>query len=83
MVLLVLTKQGFHEAKTILENSDITCWVNQHILTKDEIAEYRSKGIHITDFAYDIDIHSKDQINNALELLNEYHPDEVVFVEQQ
>jgi hypothetical protein len=81
MVILVLTKHGFQEIEAILKNPNIKCWINQHILTKDEITEYKNKGIHITDFVYDIDSNSEEQINNALELLHEHHPGEVVFVE--
>jgi hypothetical protein len=81
MVILVLTKHGFQEIEAILGNPNVKCWINQHILSKDKIAEYKSKGIHITDFVYDIDSNSEEQINNALELLHEHHPGEVVFVE--
>ena len=81
MIILVLTKQGFQEVKSLLYTPNVSCWVNQHILSKDEIAEYKNIDIHITDFAYDIDINSEEQVNNALELLQEYSPGEVIFVE--
>ena len=82
MVLLVLTKHGFKEVKALLYTPNVNCWINQHILSKDEIAEYKNLDIHITDFAYDIDAKSEEQVNNALELLQEQYPNEVIFVER-
>jgi hypothetical protein len=82
MVLLVLSKQGFHRIETLLENHNVKCWVNEHILTKDEIEAYKRKGIDITDFAYGIDFDSEEQVNNAVQLLHEHHPDKIVFVER-
>ena len=82
MVVLVLTQKGFHEVMQLKESPHLSIWVNQHILSKDEIAEYKNRGIHITDCAYDIDVNSEDQINNALQMLYQNHPGEVVFVEK-
>ena len=82
MVVLVLTQKGFHEIMELKESANLSIWVNQHILSKDEIAEYKNRGIHITDCAYDIDVNSEDQINNALQMLYQNHPGEVVFVEK-
>ena len=82
MVLLVLTQKGFHEVMQLGESSHLSIWVNQHILSKDEISEYKNRGIHITDCAYEIDVNSEDQIKNALQMLYQNHPGEVVFVER-
>jgi hypothetical protein len=64
------------------ESDNLSIWVNPRILSKDEIAEHKNRGIEISDCAYDIDVNSEDQINSALKMLSQNHPNEVVFVER-
>lgn len=82
MIILVLTQKGFQEVMKLEESIHLNIWVNPHLLSKEEIAEYQNRGMRITGCAYDIDVNSEDQINNALKMLSQNHPNEVIFVER-
>ncbi|MFT7880100.1 MAG: hypothetical protein ABXS91_06845 [Sulfurimonas sp.] len=82
MIILVLTQKGFHEVMKLKESANLKIWVNPRILSKEEITDYQNRGIEIADCAYDIDVNSEDQVNSALKMLSQNHPNEVVFVER-
>lgn len=81
MVILILTRNGFEEAKSIIAKGDIAIWINDKILTNDELNKLRTGKINITNFTYEINPKDTTSVEGALATISEHHPEETIFVE--
>ena len=79
MVFLVLTKQGFQKVQKEVKINNLIIWVNNNILSENELTLYRNQGFQITNFFYTIN--STDTIEEALTTISEHHPNEPIFIE--
>ena len=83
MIILVATRNGFDELKSVIETGNFPVWVGQCVLSEKEIDMLRENDIDLTDFNYSIDPKNKEDIKCALQTISEHHPGERVWLECQ
>ena len=81
MVIFILTSKGYKEMESVIKESNSPVWINEGILSDEEIEELRSQGIQLTNFSYLIDKTNQKEIQGALETIKEHHPGETIWTE--
>lgn len=80
MVLLVLTKTGWHDAKSHLRPG-AALWINADVLADGEAASLRDAGYDVTVFSSPVDPHDRSSVETALRIIAEHHPTESIWLE--
>lgn len=81
MIILVLTRNGFDEAKDIIVNGGAIAWTNDNVLSPKEIQNLRAQKIEITNFTYVISPEDTEAIESAISTISEPHPGNSIWVE--
>lgn len=81
MVYLILTRRGYEEVLRELQRVPSPVWVNQGVLSAEELASVRAAGTAITDFTRFITPSSASAIEEAAATVREHHPNECIWVE--
>lgn len=82
MIIFAHTRDGFKEIQNTILTSDATAWINNNILSPDEINELRANGVDITNFSHVIDPTDERSIEDALSIIAEHHPGRSIWVER-
>jgi phosphoribosylformimino-5-aminoimidazole carboxamide ribonucleotide (ProFAR) isomerase len=83
MIILVVTRNGFDELKSIIDTGKYPVWIGGGVLSETEIETLRKNDVDLTDFNYSIEADSKEDIECALQTISEHHPGERVWLECQ
>lgn len=81
MVIFILTNKGYEEMESIIKESNSPVWINDGVLSEEEINKLRSQGIELTKFSYFINKANQKEILGALETIKEHHPGEAIWTE--
>ena len=81
MIILATTRNGFFELDPVIETGKYPVWIGSNVLTEDEIAKYRSRGVELTNFSYSIYPNNKDELDDAIATITEHHPGKRVWLE--
>jgi len=81
MVFLALTRNGLEQLIKELGRTPSPLWVNDGVLTAEELKELRDSGIDLTNFTYRIAPDSQSAVASAVDTIAEHHPDESIWVE--
>ncbi|MES2826056.1 MAG: hypothetical protein V4732_20820 [Pseudomonadota bacterium] len=81
MVILVATRNGYEELKSVIFSGLYPVWFGAEVLSEEEIDSIRTLGIDLTDFSYTINIQDVNEIEGAVETIREHHPGHKVWVE--
>lgn len=80
MVLFVLTRTGYIDTKSLLNQKGTILWVNDNVLTDNEITDLRAAGFDVTRFTSHIAL-EQTAISDAVSTIREHHPHESIWVE--
>jgi len=78
MVLLILTRAGFEDARQRIAPDADAIWVGGDVLSPAEAADLRKSGINLTVFSARLD---RSDLWWALDVVAEHHPGSVLWVE--
>ncbi|MBO9678935.1 MAG: hypothetical protein J7556_11895 [Acidovorax sp.] len=81
MVYFVLTRRGYERLVDALLCVPSPLWVNQGVLSPEELAGLRAIGISVTDFTHAIDPADCAQVADATHTVCDHHPGQLVWVE--
>lgn len=81
MVILIATRSGYEELKSIIFSGLYPVWLGAEVLSQEEINSIRVLGVDLTDFNYTINIQVLDEIEGAVETIREHHPGHKIWVE--
>jgi len=79
MVFLATTRRGYESFTTL--NPDANLWVSGGVLTTEELAQLRARGLKITDFTHEISSGEPEEIADAISTIREHHPGEPIWIE--
>jgi hypothetical protein len=77
MVFYVRTRVGWNDLLRIVEASASPIWIDKDVLTSDEAAEWRAKGLNLTNFT----VEAVDEPD--LSTVRMHHPNDVIWVESK
>jgi hypothetical protein len=83
LVFLALTRAGLDELSEVFGRLPSPLWVNDGLLSDEELAELRAKGADVTNFSYRIEPGDTAAIEDALAVISEHHADQRIWVERQ
>jgi hypothetical protein len=83
LVFLALTRAGLDELSDEFGRLPSPLWVNDGVLSPEELAKLRAKGSDVTNFSYRIQPGDTTAIENALAVISEHHPRQRIWVERQ
>jgi len=81
MIYLIFTQQGFEEAKNIILEDKATLWVNDGILSNENLAELTTTGISVHTLNDKIDPSDEKSVLLALKHVEQNSPKTEIFVE--
>ncbi len=81
MAFLVLTRAGLDSLVEQYGGLPANLWVNEGVLSGQELADIRAEGGWVTHFTYFISPTDRAGINAALDTIADHHPGEAVFAE--
>ncbi|RKZ80488.1 MAG: hypothetical protein DRQ35_02175 [Gammaproteobacteria bacterium] len=81
MIYLIFTQQGFEEAKNIILEDKATLWVNDGILSNENLAELTTTGISVHTLNDKIDPSDEKSVLVALKHVEQNSPNTEIFVE--
>lgn len=82
MVFLALTRAGYEEIASLLDiGANVALWVSKNVLRDNELATLRATGASVTNFTREIDVADGAAVDEAIEIVQEHHPHERVWVE--
>lgn len=79
MVFLAITPRGLKDALREAENSAATVWCEADAISEEDFAARKGKGQ--TRFKYELGARDPLVLEGALDIIDQHHPDEVVWVE--
>jgi len=82
VVYLVLTRDGFEQVRSKLEPSDVV-WTARSVLSSEESASIRGRGIDLTIFSHDIDPSDAGAAASWTYTVAEHHPNQPIWVERK
>jgi len=80
MVFFILTRDGFDELKNSFGRVPQSVWINQDVLSVDEIEALRKAGIEVTNFVRHIDPCNESAIADAMTTIQDHHLGQRVWV---
>ena len=80
MVLFVFTKPGWLEMEEPIRAGN-PVWVNDGVLTHEELTSYRTAGVNLTTFSTRVDPEDDAALREALCTIAEHHPGERLWIE--
>ncbi|MFK8012019.1 MAG: hypothetical protein AB8B80_08275 [Marinicellaceae bacterium] len=81
MIIFAVTKEGFRELEPVIKTGKYPLWVGGSVLSESELGRYREMDIDITNFSYEIDPASDEELDDALATIAEHHPKERIWLE--
>lgn len=75
MVLLIMTRAGFDDVRTLIAPSSSPVWVNAGVLSDEEIGALRERGVDLSRFTMPHDL------EQAIDIIVEHHPGERIWAE--
>jgi len=81
MIYLIFTQQGFEEAKNIILEDKATLWVNDGILSNENLAKLTTAGISVHTLNDKIDPSDEKSVLVALKHVEQNSPNTEIFVE--
>ena len=81
MVFVALTRVGFDGLVSLLGCVPSPLWVNANVLSAQEIANFRSEGVEVTNFTYFIPVEDENAIASAVATVAEHYPHKTIWVE--
>ena len=81
MIYLIFTQQGFEEAKDLVLTEKATLWVNDDILSNEDLAELTTAGISVHTLNDKIDASDEKSVLIALKHVEQNSPKTEIFVE--
>jgi hypothetical protein len=81
MVFFILTRDGFDELRRSFGRTPSPVWINNDVLSLDEIEALRKDGIEVTNFVRNIDPFDDSAIADAMSTIQDHHPGQHLFVE--
>lgn len=79
MVFFVMTRRAF-ESYMRLADTEAALWVSAGVLSMQELASLRAKGMSITDFHHAVAPDDPAAVQDALDTIQEHHPGQVVWI---
>jgi hypothetical protein len=83
LVFLALTRAGLDELSEHFGHLPSPLWVNDGLLSDQELAELRAKGADVTNFSYRIEQGDTTAIEDAIAVISEHHAGQRIWVERQ
>tara|TARA_R110001606_G_C15404643_1_gene654158 strand:+ start:35230 stop:35481 length:252 start_codon:yes stop_codon:yes gene_type:complete len=81
MIYLIFTQEGFAEAKNDILEDKADLWVNNDLLSSEQLASLSAHGISISYLPEPIDPNNEKAIITALEYVEKQSPKEEILVE--
>jgi hypothetical protein len=81
MIYLIFTQQGFEEVKSIVLEDNATLWVNDDILSNEDLAELTTAGITIYTLTDKFNPSDEKSVLAALKHVEQNSPKTEIFVE--
>lgn len=81
MVFLVLTRPALDELASHFGRLPSPLWVNKGLLSKQELADLRAKGIDVSDFTNNVPPNDLKAIDGVLAVIAEHHYGHAIWVE--
>lgn len=81
MTHFVLTRKGYDQLNADFDPFPFTIWVNDGVLSDDELAELRAKGVSVTNFTRAIDPSDPLDVAGAIDTIQQHHPNQSIWVE--
>ena len=81
MVFFALTRSGLDELMAEIGRTPSPLWVNDGVLSANEMKGLREAGIDLTNFTRPIALEDQSAVITALETIGEHHPGEVIWIE--
>jgi hypothetical protein len=78
-VFFAMTRSAF-ESYMQLAQAHSALWVSAGVLSAQELASLRAQGMAITDFNHSIDPGDPAAVQDALDTIQEHHPEQVVWI---
>lgn len=79
MVFLAITPRGLKNALREASGSGTAVWCGADAISEEDFAALR--GAHVTRFAYELGARDPLVLEDALDTIDQHHPDEVVWIE--
>lgn len=81
MIYLIFTQEGFAEAKSDILEEKANLWINDDLLSSEQLAELKTHGISIYFLPDPINPNNEKAILAALEYVETQSPKEEILVE--
>jgi len=81
MIYLIFTQEGFAEAKSDILEDNAELWINNDLLSAEQLAELKTHGISISFLPNATDPNNEKAIIAALEYVEKQSPKEEILVE--
>ena len=81
MVFLALTRPGLDELARAMGRTPSPLWVNDGVLTAQELKELRQQGIDLTNFTHRFALDDLTAVADALDTIAMHHPGQGIWVE--
>jgi len=82
MIYFALTRNGYDDLIAHLGRAPSPLWVNNGVLSRQEIRQLHEAGIEISNFTVDINAQDRSDVAQAVDTIREHHPGHSVWVEQ-
>ena len=81
MIYLILTTEGFEEAKDIILENRATLWVNNNVLSDEQLQQLTTAGINVHTLTNNADSSNEKSVLAALKQVETHSPKTEIFVE--
>lgn len=81
MVYLALEPKAASEVIRLATSADCSVWVGSDAITEDEHKRRYSIGAKVTRFAYPLAEATPEVVSEALAIIEEHHPGEIVWLQ--
>jgi hypothetical protein len=81
VVYFTLTRSGYEDLVSTLGHAPSPLWVNNGVLSPQEIKSLYERGVDITNFTIDVNPEDQSAVAQAIETVREHHPGQTVWVE--
>ena len=81
MIYLIFTQQGFEEAKNLVLTDKATLWINDGILSNEDLAILTTAGITVHTLTEKTDPSDEKSVLAAVKHVEQHSPKAEIFVE--
>lgn len=81
MIYLIFTASGFEQARTIIIDNSAQLWINEGVLTPQQINELGQHDVVITVLAKLVSPSDEKSIMQVIDRIEQQHPDAEILVE--